>query len=69
MVISAVDCGYCAEMSFFVSPDGDDAHPGTKAQPFKTLEAARDAVRKSDHQQKMKGLSRSLAWLNLTQST
>ncbi len=31
--------------SFYVDPDGDDAHPGTSAQPFATLERARDALR------------------------
>ncbi|OHE77641.1 MAG: hypothetical protein A2107_00340 [Verrucomicrobia bacterium GWF2_62_7] len=31
----------------FVSPDGNDANPGTKAKPFATLERARDAVRQS----------------------
>jgi len=31
---------------FFVAVDGDDANPGTIAQPFATLERARDAVRK-----------------------
>lgn len=30
---------------FHVSPSGDDADDGTKAQPFATLERARDAVR------------------------
>ena len=30
---------------FFVAPDGSDAHPGTAAQPFATLNKARDAVR------------------------
>ncbi|TDE02779.1 right-handed parallel beta-helix repeat-containing protein [Jiangella asiatica] len=29
----------------YVSPDGDDAAPGTRDQPFRTLERARDAVR------------------------
>ena len=51
LVISAANCAYCEERAFFVSPQGNDAHPGTKTQPFKTLEAARDAVRKSDHEQ------------------
>lgn len=32
---------------FFVSPDGDDGNPGTKAQPFATLERARDAIRQA----------------------
>jgi len=31
----------------FVSPVGDDANPATKARPFRTLEAARDALRRS----------------------
>jgi hypothetical protein len=30
---------------YHVSADGDDAHPGTEAQPFRTLERARDAIR------------------------
>ncbi len=30
---------------FFVSPDGDDQQPGTREQPFRTLERARDHVR------------------------
>ena len=32
--------GFGKETAFFVSPQGSDAHPGTKSQPFKTLEAA-----------------------------
>jgi hypothetical protein len=51
--ICAADCGYCSEIAFFVSPQGNDSHPGTKAQPFKTLETARDAARKSDRNQKI----------------
>ena len=34
-----------AAAEFFVSPDGDDANPGTAAKPFATLTRARDAVR------------------------
>lgn len=30
---------------FYVSPAGNDDHPGTETQPFATLERARDAVR------------------------
>lgn len=51
--LSAVDIVYCEEVEFFVSPGGNDAQPGTKAHPFRTLEAARDAVRKVDHSQKV----------------
>lgn len=47
--ISATACCRCGAAEFFVSPQGDDAQAGTKSQPFKTLEAARDAVRKSAH--------------------
>lgn len=31
---------------FYVAPDGKDTNPGTRAAPFGTLEAARDAIRK-----------------------
>ncbi len=31
--------------AFYVSPDGSDQNPGTRAQPFATLPRARDAVR------------------------
>jgi hypothetical protein len=51
--VSAANCGYCAEVAFFVSPQGNDGQPGTEARPFGTLEAVRDAVRKADHSQKM----------------
>jgi len=33
------------QATFYVSPDGDDSNPGTETAPFKTIEAARDAVR------------------------
>lgn len=46
--ISLPNQGHCAEIEFFVSPRGNDAHAGTKALPFATLEAARDALRGSD---------------------
>ena len=49
--ISAANRGYCAQIEFFVSPEGNDVHPGTKALPFETFEAARDAVRRSDRNQ------------------
>jgi hypothetical protein len=34
-----------ADADFYVAPGGDDGHPGTKSEPFKTLDRARDAVR------------------------
>ena len=34
-----------AVKEFYVSPDGNDDGPGTKAKPFKTIEKARDSVR------------------------
>lgn len=34
-------------VNFYVSPAGDDRNPGTDARPFRTLGAARDAVRKA----------------------
>ena len=32
-------------MDVYVAPNGKDVNPGTKTQPFGTLEAARDAIR------------------------
>ena len=32
-------------VEYFVAPTGNDANPGTKEQPFATLEKARDAIR------------------------
>ncbi|HOS93536.1 MAG TPA: hypothetical protein PLQ54_09510, partial [Armatimonadota bacterium] len=32
-------------VEFWVSPDGSDAGPGTRVQPFRTVERARDAIR------------------------
>lgn len=34
-----------AAAEFFVAPEGSDANPGTQAEPFATLERARDALR------------------------
>ncbi len=33
------------QATFYVAPDGDDSNPGTISAPFKTITAARDAVR------------------------
>lgn len=33
------------QAKFYVSPDGNDSNPGTESAPFKTIAAARDAVR------------------------
>jgi len=38
-------CEVGSDNRFFVSPNGNDTNPGTKSQPFKSLEKARDAIR------------------------
>ncbi len=35
----------CTTSDLYVAPNGNDSNPGTEAKPFKTLEAARDAIR------------------------
>ena len=44
--LSIATVGYGESRTFFVSPGGSDANPGTESRPFETLEAARDAARK-----------------------
>ena len=43
-----------ADSEFYVSPNGNDKNPGTKAKPFKTLEVARDALRRKGQRAKGK---------------
>jgi hypothetical protein len=35
----------CSAQEFFINPEGDDANPGTRLKPFKTIAGARDKVR------------------------
>lgn len=44
-LIGLLAAGPVLSADFYVSPDGSDAGPGTQAQPFASLEKARDAVR------------------------
>jgi hypothetical protein len=44
----------------YVAPDGDDAHPGTEAQPLKTLAAAQKAVRRVLQEEKEKPIQVAL---------
>jgi len=44
---------FAAQTELFLSPTGNDSNPGTKAQPLKTLQAARDAARKLKTDQKV----------------
>ena len=43
LTLLVVSQGWSKE--FYVSPDGSNDYPGTSAQPFATLECARDAIR------------------------
>lgn len=42
---------WAQQNAYYVSPTGNDANPGTEAQPFKTIQKARDEIR--DHNQNM----------------
>ena len=45
LCLSSAKLAHCQAIEIFVSPQGNDAHAGTKAHPFKSLEKARDAAR------------------------
>ncbi|HPS01993.1 MAG TPA: hypothetical protein PLA90_10650, partial [Candidatus Sumerlaeota bacterium] len=38
-------------LEFHVAPDGQDTNPGTEAQPFATLEKARDTIRRNKNKE------------------
>lgn len=46
-VLCMVPSAHAQESIFYVAPEGNDYNPGTRPHPFKSLEAARDACRKS----------------------
>ena len=46
LVLMMTICVSVYAVELYVAPDGNDSNPGTKTQPFATLEAARDAIRK-----------------------
>ncbi|MDH7601331.1 MAG: right-handed parallel beta-helix repeat-containing protein [Armatimonadota bacterium] len=45
LAAAAVSPALAGQLEFFVSPDGNDANPGTFSRPLRTLTRARDAVR------------------------
>ena len=45
LFVLLVSPGASRAVEWWVAPDGDDAHAGTRAQPFATLERAREAIR------------------------
>lgn len=55
--LSAINLAHGKEAEIFVSPKGNDSHPGTETKPFKSLERARDAARN------LKGDQKVVVWL------
>ncbi|HOZ47463.1 MAG TPA: right-handed parallel beta-helix repeat-containing protein [Candidatus Hydrogenedentes bacterium] len=45
MLLALASVGYAGETAFYVDQTGDDNACGSEAEPFATLEAARDAIR------------------------
>ncbi len=45
LTLGASTAAQAATTSYYVSPQGSDAKPGTRAQPFRTLDHARNAAR------------------------
>jgi len=44
-MINVLTVAFAQPHTLFVSPDGNDAGPGTQERPFATLQGARDAIR------------------------
>ncbi len=44
-LVLLISCSQQGTVTFFVSPNGDDANTGTEAAPFRTLEKAKESVR------------------------
>ncbi len=49
-IVATSSLAASAPLRMYVSPNGDDANPGTPAKPFATLERARDEIRKLKQQ-------------------
>jgi parallel beta-helix repeat protein len=49
LVLLTLTCAF-ARADVYVSPNGDDANPGTEQRPFKTIERARATVRETQKQ-------------------
>lgn len=47
LLVGLVVAGPVSGMEWVVAPDGSDANPGSRAEPFATLERARDAIREA----------------------
>ena len=47
LILVLLTSSFCFGGEWFVAPNGNDSNPGTKEQPFATLEKARDAARVS----------------------
>jgi len=45
LLLVLLACPAARAVDFYVAPTGDDANPGSRQQPFATLQRARDAVR------------------------
>ena len=45
LAVLVICCPLFAVNEYFVSTEGSDTNPGTQAQPFATLQRARDTIR------------------------
>jgi hypothetical protein len=48
IIITLFCCGRLAASEYYVSPDGSDANPGSKTQPFKSIQKAADVMEAGD---------------------
>ena len=53
MLVISESMAQSDKAEIFVSPQGNDTHPGIEAKPFRTLERARKAVRRAKNEEKV----------------
>jgi hypothetical protein len=63
IIITLFCCGRLAASEYYVSPEGSDSNPGSKAQPFKSIQKAADVMEAGESCYISSGTYRETVWL------